>query len=107
MRRFPSALVLATFALAAAAGLPAAASAGDDAPDADVAAITAAVHDYIDGWFTSDPERMAGALHPNLLKARVHTLRGTDQRMLVTKTVAANVERLSKRRRADPSRINR
>lgn len=35
---------------------------------ADSAAIRAAALDYIEGWFTGDAERMARALHPELVK---------------------------------------
>lgn len=35
---------------------------------ADSAAIRATALDYIEGWFTGDPERMERALHPELVK---------------------------------------
>jgi hypothetical protein len=38
---------------------------------ADVAAIKATVADYLEGWFSSDPERMSRALHPNLSKCTI------------------------------------
>lgn len=48
--------------------------------EADTAAIEAAVRNYIEGWFTSDPARMRQSLHPNLLKATVRTMKdsGTE-----------------------------
>jgi putative lumazine-binding protein len=36
--------------------------------EADRAAIEAVVHDYYEGWYTADAERMARALHPALAK---------------------------------------
>ena len=41
---------------------------------ADSAAIRAAAHDYIDGWWSADSARMARALHPELVKR----IRGSD-----------------------------
>ena len=41
---------------------------------ADSAGIRAAALDYIDGWWTGDGDRMAGALHPELVKR----IRGAD-----------------------------
>ena len=38
------------------------------ASDADLAAIEAVVHDYYEGWYTGDADRMARALHPALAK---------------------------------------
>lgn len=35
---------------------------------ADTAAIRATALDYIEGWFDGDPDRMARALHPELVK---------------------------------------
>ena len=40
---------------------------------ADSAAIRAAALDYIEGWYTGDAERMAGALHPELVKRIIAT----------------------------------
>jgi hypothetical protein len=37
----------------------------------DRAAITAAVEDYVQGWYQADAERMARCLHPQLLKRLV------------------------------------
>lgn len=39
---------------------------------ADSAAIRATAHDYIDGWYTGDGERMERALHPHLAKRLVY-----------------------------------
>ena len=36
--------------------------------DANRAAVTAVVHDYYEGWYTADAERMTRALHPALAK---------------------------------------
>jgi hypothetical protein len=41
------------------------------ASEQDHAAIVAAATDYIEGWLTGDPERMARALHPDLVKREV------------------------------------
>ena len=41
---------------------------------ADSAAIRATALDYIDGWWSADTARMAGALHPELVKR----IRGAD-----------------------------
>jgi hypothetical protein len=38
----------------------------------DSAAIRATAHDYIDGWYTGDGERMERALHPHLAKRLVY-----------------------------------
>jgi len=48
--------------------------------EVDAVAIEAAVRNYIEGWFTSDPARMRQSLHPNLLKATVRTMQesGTE-----------------------------
>lgn len=59
-------LLLAATALLVAA-LPAAA-APPQAPDADLEAIRAVALDYIEGWYTADAERMARAVHPDLVK---------------------------------------
>jgi hypothetical protein len=40
--------------------------------DDDRAAIIAAATDYIEGWLDGSPERMARALHPDLVKREVH-----------------------------------
>jgi hypothetical protein len=40
--------------------------------DDDRTAIIAAATDYIEGWLEGDPERMARALHPDLVKREVH-----------------------------------
>ncbi len=37
----------------------------------DLQAIEAACHDYAAGWFTADEERMARALHPELVKRTI------------------------------------
>lgn len=41
--------------------------------DADATALRATALDYIEGWFTGDAERMARALHPELVKRIVVT----------------------------------
>ena len=58
------------------------AAVADDAIKADTAAIEAAVADYLEGWFTSDPARMANAFHPNLAKYNVKTLGKTETEYL-------------------------
>src|SRR5215216_2682168 len=35
---------------------------------ADIAAVEACVRDYAESWFEGDADRMAGALHPQLVK---------------------------------------
>lgn len=62
-------LVAAVLALGAGLTLPALAAGQQSAPD--TAAIRAATEDYIQGWYTADADRMAGALHPELVK-RLH-----------------------------------
>jgi hypothetical protein len=59
----------AILALGAALTLPAAAAGQQTTPDS--AAIRSAAEDYILGWYTADAVRMAGALHPELVK-RLH-----------------------------------
>ncbi len=66
MRSFIAILVL----FAVCAGTPVVSTAADAA---DAAAIEATVRNYLEGWFTSDKERMAKALHPNLFKVNVRT----------------------------------
>lgn len=39
-----------------------------DASSADVTAVRAVALDYIEGWYTADAERMARALHDDLVK---------------------------------------
>jgi len=51
---------------------------------ADSAAIIATAHDYIDGFYEGNAERMARALHPDLAKRIVRT-RG-DQSMVMNMT---------------------
>jgi hypothetical protein len=46
-------------------------SASVQASEQDRTAIVAAATDYIEGWLTGDPERMARALHPDLVKREV------------------------------------
>jgi hypothetical protein len=48
-------------------------SAAAQASDADKAAITQTALDYIEGWYTGDPERMERALSPDLAKRMVMT----------------------------------
>lgn len=48
--------------------LAAGARAGRGQTAADTAAIQAAAHDYIDGWWTGDAQRMERALHSHLAK---------------------------------------
>lgn len=45
-----------------------------EASDADKAAIRQAAMDYVDGFYSSSPERLDKALHPNLQKVTLHTL---------------------------------
>ncbi len=58
--------ILAWMALTVAAPAPAASQGA-----ADSAAIRATALDYIEGWYTGDGDRMARALHPELVK-RLH-----------------------------------
>lgn len=46
---------------------------------ADSTAIRSAALDYIEGWFAGDPDRMAGALHPELVKRIVVTDEATGR----------------------------
>ncbi len=43
---------------------------------ADSAAIRVAAHDYIDGWYAGDGDRMASALHPELAKRMAYVREG-------------------------------
>lgn len=49
---------------------------------ADSAGIVAASLDYIEGWYTGNPERMERALHPDLAKRIVFTDKETGQSKL-------------------------
>ena len=60
-----------------AAALPAAAQTDVDS-DADREAVIACVRDYIDGWYEGDAERIANALHPDLMKRTVRSKDGAD-----------------------------
>ena len=50
--------------------------------NADTRAIKAAVADYVEGWFASDPERMERALHPGLHKVTIKQVRGSSTEYL-------------------------
>ena len=52
-----------------------------DAAD-DAEAIEATVKNYVEGWFSSDTERVARALHPNLFKVTVRTTRDGEKEYL-------------------------
>jgi hypothetical protein len=73
------AILLILAVCAGSPGTPAAEKAGDAG---DAAAIEAAVRDYIEGWFTSDEQRMKRALHPNLFKVTVRTTRDGEAEYL-------------------------
>lgn len=60
MRRLPAVLILS---LTIAASRPLAAQTAEDS-----LAIRQAAADYIEGWYTGNAPRMAGALHPELVK---------------------------------------
>ena len=47
--------------------------------EADSTAIRAAALDYIEGWYSGDPERMARAVHPALVKRIVAVNRETGE----------------------------
>ncbi len=47
--------------------------------ETEIAAIEAAVRDYIDGWYEGDAERMARGLHPDLRKRSFRELPGGGQ----------------------------
>ena len=52
----------------------------------DTAQIEKTVRNYLEGWFTSDPARMAEALHPNLFKCRVSKVQGSETEIVGTMT---------------------
>ena len=66
--------VLIALVLASALG-----SAAPPADDADTKAIRAAALDYIEGWYEGNPERMARALHPELVKRIAITENGVTR----------------------------
>jgi hypothetical protein len=72
MHEIVGVLVAARAAIALSVILAAAPAAGQTA--ADSAAIRATALDYIDGWWSADAQRMASALHPELVKR----IRGAD-----------------------------
>lgn len=49
--------------------------------DADRNAIRQAALDYIEGWYTGDAERMGRAVHPELAKRIVQTMREGESRL--------------------------
>lgn len=58
--------------------------------DPDQLAIKAAALDYIEGWYEGNPDRMARAVHPELVKRIVFTVGGVSriENMGATKLVA-------------------
>lgn len=60
--------------------------------EADSAAIRAAALDYIEGWFAGDAERMARALHPELVKRIVVTDEATGRDLIDGMGVSKLVE---------------
>ena len=48
-------------------------SSSKEQPD-DHAQVAAVVRDYFEGWYTADPERVARALHPDMVKHYVEAL---------------------------------
>lgn len=54
----------------------------DDAADPEAAAIEMVVSDYLEGWFASDPARMAKAFHPNLAKYNIRRVGKTETEYL-------------------------
>ena len=81
------------------------ASAVDGRPSAaDTAAIEATIADYYLGWYDGDPERMARALHPALIK-RGWIPDATGAPRLADDTFASMVEgtRRAAGRRTDPA----
>ena len=62
------------------------AAAAGEATEKDAAAIKAAVADYVEGWFSSDPARMKEAFHPNLAKFNVAKVGKTDREYLAMMT---------------------
>ena len=50
---------------------PTASTPGQSLSAGDRAAIMQASRDYVEGWYEADPERMARALHPDLVKRTV------------------------------------
>lgn len=70
------------------------------ATSADPEAIVATVHDYFDGWFTGDTERMRRALHPELAKRGM--LRGSLELDTAESMISATAEGFGTR--YEPSR---
>lgn len=52
----------------------------------DTAQIEQTVRNYLEGWFSSDSDRMAEALHPNLFKCNVQQIQGTETEIIRTMT---------------------
>lgn len=69
---------------------PLCAQAGD-VSDEDQAAIKQTAMDYVDGFYSSSPERLDKALHPNLQKVTLHTL-PSGRSMLDFNGAAANLK---------------
>ncbi len=51
----------------------------------DRAALVAACHDYVEGWYQADPARMERSLHPELAKRSLRTQDGKDVLWRVTR----------------------
>jgi hypothetical protein len=60
---------------------------------ADSAAIIATAHDYIDGFYEGNAERMARALHPDLAKRIVRTRDGESKVMNMTAEQLVDITR--------------
>ena len=69
--------ILGVLVLTLAVPAPSRAQAGGDS-----AAIRSTSLDYIEGWYTGNAERMARALHPELVK-RIHNYDSTTKRWVV------------------------
>jgi len=53
-------------------------SSGSELPDAR-AQVASVARDYLEGWYTADPDRMGRALHPDMVKRYVDALPGGRQ----------------------------
>ena len=60
--------------------------------EAEKAAITATALNYVEGWYEGNAERMEKALHPDLVKRRVHTLKHSGRDIIDDVSAACMVE---------------
>ena len=90
MRSTTAAALAAVMLLGVAGAVAQPTATAKDSKDPELVLIKAAALDYIEGWYEANPERMARAVHPELVKRLVVTEGGKSriEQMGATKLVA-------------------